>query len=55
MLKVLNKFVDSPEVGVALVPYYRQILPVLNMFITHNGTSHDFFVVGHGTLSYVWQ
>lgn len=33
MLKVLQKLVTSaPMVGEALVPYYRQILPVFNIF-----------------------
>lgn len=26
-------------IGQALVPYYRQILPILNLFIRQNGTS----------------
>ena len=38
MLKVLQELVISDDmVGEALVPYYRQILPVLNIFKTQNG------------------
>jgi hypothetical protein len=43
VLKVLQRLVacDSkskkPVIGQALVPYYRQILPVLNIFIRSNG------------------
>ncbi|EPY80422.1 hypothetical protein CB1_000832022 [Camelus ferus] len=37
-LKVLQHLVVSAEmVGEALVPYYRQILPILNMFKNMNG------------------
>lgn len=37
VLKVLQKLVLSGElIGEALVPYYRQILPVLNLFKTRN-------------------
>ena len=37
VLKVLQKLVVSGElIGEALVPYYRQILPVLNLFRTRN-------------------
>ena len=37
-LKVLQHLVVSAEmVGKALVPYYRQILPVLNIFKNMNG------------------
>jgi hypothetical protein len=36
-LKVLQHLVVSADmVGEALVPYYRQILPVLNIFINKN-------------------
>ena len=36
-LKLLQKLVRSAElVGEALVPYYRQILPVLNMYKNKN-------------------
>lgn len=45
VLKVLQALVtcdagvDGPGlIGQALVPYYRQILPVLNIFINNNGT-----------------
>jgi len=38
-LKVLQHLVVSAEmVGEALVPYYRQILPVLNIFKNKNRT-----------------
>lgn len=37
MLKVLLKLVNCTEIGEALVPYYRQILPILNMFKNMNG------------------
>ena len=41
-LKVLQKLVQSAELaGVALVPYYRQILPILNLFKTRNLNSGD--------------
>lgn len=37
-LKVLQHLITTVEcAGVALVPYYRQILPVLNMFKERNG------------------
>ena len=37
MLKVLQELVESaPLVGEALVPYYRQILPVFNLFKNRN-------------------
>lgn len=36
-LKVIQKLVRSSElVGEALVPYYRQILPILNMYKNKN-------------------
>ncbi len=39
VLKVIQTLVDSGElIGEALVPYYRQILPVLNIFKNKNGT-----------------
>lgn len=42
VLKVLQKLVVSGElIGEALVPYYRQILPVLNLFRTKNMNLHD--------------
>lgn len=41
-LKILQKLVGSaPLVGEALVPYYRQILPVLNIFKQQNFNSGD--------------
>ena len=37
-LKVLQHLVESADmVGEALVPYYRQILPVFNLFKNKNG------------------
>jgi hypothetical protein len=37
MLKVLQKLVESGElIGEALVPYYRQILPVFNLMKNKN-------------------
>lgn len=42
VLKVLQKLVVSGElIGEALVPYYRQILPVLNLFRTKNSNLLD--------------
>lgn len=39
VLKVLQVLVNSGEmIGEAMVPYYRQILPVLNIFKNINGT-----------------
>jgi hypothetical protein len=41
-LKVIQKLVVSGElIGEALVPYYRQILPVLNLFRTKNSNLLD--------------
>jgi len=41
-LKILQKLVNSGElIGEALVPYYRQILPVLNIFKVQNFNSGD--------------
>lgn len=41
MLKVLQTLVNKSEmVGEALVPYYRQILPILNIYKEDNGTLH---------------
>lgn len=38
-LKVLQHLVESADmVGEALVPYYRQVLPVFNLFKNKNGT-----------------
>jgi hypothetical protein len=37
MLKILQKLVLSGEmIGEALVPYYRQILPIFNIFRNSN-------------------
>jgi hypothetical protein len=45
MLKILQSLVVSNElVGEALVPYYRQILPVLNLFKSRNINSGDSIV-----------
>lgn len=42
MLKVLQQLVLSGEmIGEALVPYYRQILPVLNLFKNKNSNIGD--------------
>lgn len=42
VLKVVQKLVVSGElIGEALVPYYRQILPVLNLFRTKNSNLLD--------------
>ena len=48
-LKVLQHLVTSAEmVGEALVPYYRQILPILNLFkvryFTTTGGARDDFI-----------
>mmetsp|Transcript_32192 Transcript_32192/g.61943 ORF Transcript_32192/g.61943 Transcript_32192/m.61943 type:complete len:254 (+) Transcript_32192:503-1264(+) len=41
-LQLLQKLVDSADlVGEALVPYYRQILPILNLFKNKNLNSGD--------------
>jgi hypothetical protein len=41
-LKILQKLVTSaPMVGEALVPYYRQILPILNIFKSKHGNLGD--------------
>lgn len=41
-LQLLQKLVDSADlVGEALVPYYRQILPILNLFKNKNCNSGD--------------
>ncbi len=40
VLKALQQLVESaPAVGEALVPYYRQILPIFNLFKNRNGTA----------------
>ena len=42
MLKVIQKLVLSGEmIGEALVPYYRQILPVFNIFRNSNKNIGD--------------
>lgn len=42
VLKVLQMLVKTEElIGQALVPYYRQILPVLNIFVRKNRNSGD--------------
>ena len=42
MLKVIQKLVLSGEmIGEALVPYYRQILPILNIFRNNNSNIGD--------------
>lgn len=41
-LKVLQKLVASADmIGEALVPYYRQILPIFNIFKNHNNNIGD--------------
>ena len=41
-LKIVQKLVVSAEtIGEALVPYYRQILPVLNIFKNQNKNMGD--------------
>ena len=40
--KVLQQLVVSGEmIGEALVPYYRQILPIFNLFKNNNKNIHD--------------
>ena len=42
MLKIIQKLVLSGEmIGEALVPYYRQILPILNIFRNNNQNIGD--------------
>ena len=42
MLKVIQKLVLSGEmIGEALVPYYRQILPIFNIFRNNNTNIGD--------------
>lgn len=42
VLKILQLLVATDElIGQALVPYYRQILPILNIFIRKNSNSGD--------------
>jgi hypothetical protein len=42
MLKVIQKLVLSGEmIGEALVPYYRQILPIFNIFRNSNSSIGD--------------
>ena len=41
VLKVVQVLVEAgPMIGEALVPYYRQMLPVLNIFKQNNRTSY---------------
>lgn len=40
-------------IGQALVPYYRQILPVLNIFIRKNGTVLNFLGLAHSRESFL--
>lgn len=51
VLKVLQALVTCDQgpdgqglIGQALVPYYRQILPVLNIFIRQNGERKWFWI-----------
>ena len=42
MLKIIQKLVLSGEmIGEALVPYYRQILPIFNIFRNSNANIGD--------------
>jgi len=42
MLKIIQKLVISGEmIGEALVPYYRQILPIFNIFRNNNSSIGD--------------
>ena len=42
MLKIIQKLVLSGEmIGEALVPYYRQILPIFNIFRNNNTSIGD--------------
>ena len=42
MLKIIQKLVLSGEmIGEALVPYYRQILPIFNIFRNNNSKLGD--------------
>lgn len=42
MLKIIQKLVLSEDlIGEALVPYYRQILPIFNIFKTNNKNIGD--------------
>jgi hypothetical protein len=41
MLQILQQLVQVNDmIGEALVPYYRQILPVFNLFKNKNGMRH---------------
>ena len=45
-LKVLQHLVESADmVGEALVPYYRQILPIFNLFKNKNGLFSLFLIL----------
>lgn len=47
MLKTLQQLVKSGNfVGEALVPYYRQILPILNMYKNYNYNLGDYIEYG---------
>ncbi|EGR28669.1 hypothetical protein IMG5_170910 [Ichthyophthirius multifiliis] len=47
VLKILQKLVQSGDmIGEALVPYYRQILPILNMFKNKNNNIGDYIEYG---------
>ncbi len=40
-LKIMQHLIVSGEmVGEALVPYYRQLLPILRQYKSHNSASH---------------
>ena len=42
MLKIIQKLVLSAEmIGEALVPYYRQLLPIFNIFRNNNNNIGD--------------
>jgi hypothetical protein len=46
-LKVLQKLaMKSPKIGENLVPYYRQLLPILNLFKTTNKNLGDYIEYG---------
>ena len=46
-LKVIQKLVMSSDLaGEALVPYYRQLLPIFNLYRNHNVNIGDYFEYG---------
>jgi len=46
-LKVIQKLaMKSPKIGENLVPYYRQLLPILNLFKTTNKNLGDVMEYG---------